>query len=48
MKGKTKMQALLAVMRKTFHGMPEHDQEFDGERFFVCCVSGHSGPRPLQ
>ncbi len=37
-KGKTKMQALVAVMRKilhAIHGMLEHDQDFDGEKFFV-------------
>ncbi len=37
-KGKTKMQALVAVMRKllhSIHGMLEHGQDFDGEKFFV-------------
>ncbi len=37
-KGKTKMQALIAVMRKllhAIHGMLRHDQDFDGEKFFV-------------
>jgi len=37
-KGKAKMQALVAVMRKilhSIHGMLEHDQDFDGEKFFV-------------
>ncbi len=37
-KGKTKMQALIAVMRKllhAIHGMLEHDQDFDGEKFFA-------------
>ena len=37
-KGKTKMQALVAVMRKllhAIHGMLEHDQDFDGEKFFA-------------
>ncbi len=37
-KGKTKMQALVAVMRKllhAIHGMLEHDQDFVGEKFFA-------------
>ena len=37
-KGKTKMQALIAVMRKllhAIHGMLRHDQDFDGEKFFA-------------
>jgi len=37
-RGKTKMQALVAVMRKllhAIHGMLEHDQDFDGEKFFA-------------
>jgi len=37
-KGKTKMQALIAVMRKllhAIHGMLRHDQDFDGQKFFV-------------
>jgi len=37
-KGKTKMQALVAVMRKllhAIHGMLRHDQDFDGEKFFA-------------
>jgi transposase len=37
-KGKAKMQALVAVMRKllhAIHGMLEHDQDFDGEKFFA-------------
>ena len=37
-KGKTKMQALVAVMRKllhAIHGMLEHDQDFMGEKFFA-------------
>ena len=36
--GKAKMQALVAVMRKllhAIHGMLEHDQDFDGERFYA-------------
>lgn len=36
--GKAKMQALIAVMRKllhTIHGMLEHDQDFDGEKFYA-------------
>jgi transposase len=36
--GKAKMQALVAVMRKllhSIHGMFEHDQDFDGEKFFA-------------
>ena len=36
--GKTKMQALVSVMRKmlhSIHGMLERDQDFDGEKFFV-------------
>jgi transposase len=36
-RGKTKMQANVAVMRKllhAIHGMLEHDQDFDGEKFF--------------
>ena len=37
-KGKTKMQALVAVMRKllhAIHGMLRHDRDFDGEKFFA-------------
>ncbi len=37
-KGKTKMQGLVAVMRKllhAIHGMLEHDQDFIGEKFFA-------------
>jgi len=37
-RGKTKMQALIAVMRKllhAIHGMLRHDQDFDGEKFFT-------------
>ncbi len=37
-KGKTKMQVLVAVMRKllhAIHGMLEHDQDFIGEKFFA-------------
>jgi transposase len=37
-RGKTKMQALVAVMRKllhAIHGMLRHDQDFDGEKFFA-------------
>ena len=37
-RGKTKMQALVAVMRKLLHaiyGMLRHDQDFDGEKFFT-------------
>jgi transposase len=37
-KGKTKMQALVAVMRKLLHaiyGMLRHDRDFDGEKFFA-------------
>jgi transposase len=37
-KGKTKMQALVAVMRKLLHaiyGMLRHDQDFDGQKFFA-------------
>ena len=37
-KGKTKMQALIAVMRKllhAIHGMLRHDQDFEGEKFFA-------------
>lgn len=36
--GKAKMQALVAVMRKllhAIHGMLEHDQSFDGEKFYA-------------
>jgi transposase len=36
--GKAKMQALVAVMRillHSIHGMFEHDQDFDGEKFFA-------------
>lgn len=36
--GKTKMQAIVAVMRKllhAIHGMLRHDQDFDGEKFFA-------------
>lgn len=36
--GKTKMQAIVAVMRKLIHsayGMFKHDQLFDGEKFFA-------------
>lgn len=36
--GKAKMQALVAVMRKllhAIHGMLEHDQDFDGEKFYA-------------
>lgn len=36
--GKAKMQALVAVMRKllhSIHGMFEHDQDFDGEKFYA-------------
>jgi transposase len=35
--GKKPMQAVVAVMRKLLHaiwGMPKHDQDFDGEKFF--------------
>jgi hypothetical protein len=37
-KGKTKMQALIAVMRKllhAIHGMLRHDRDFDGQKFFA-------------
>ena len=37
-RGKTKMQALVAVMRKLLHaiyGMLRHDRDFDGEKFFA-------------
>lgn len=37
-KGKTKMQALVAVMRKllhAIHGMLRHHRDFDGEKFFA-------------
>jgi transposase len=37
-RGKTKMQALVAVMRKLLHaiyGMLRHDQDFEGEKFFA-------------
>jgi len=37
-RGKTKMQANVAVMRKllhAIHGMLEHNQDFDGEKFFA-------------
>jgi len=37
-RGKTKMQALVAVMRKLLHaiyGMLRHDQDFKGEKFFA-------------
>lgn len=37
-KGKTKMQALVAVMRKllhAIHGMLRRDQDFDGEKFYA-------------
>ncbi len=37
-RGKTKMQANVAVMRKLLHaiyGMLKHDRDFDGEKFFI-------------
>ncbi len=37
-KGKTKIQAFIAVMRKllhAIHGMLRHDQDFEGEKFFA-------------
>jgi transposase len=37
-RGKTKMQANVAVMRKLLHaiyGMMKHDRDFEGERFYV-------------
>ena len=37
-RGKTKMQANVAVMRKLLHaiyGMLKHDRDFDGEKFFM-------------
>ena len=37
-RGKTKMQANIAVMRKllhAIHGMLKHDRDFDGEKFYV-------------
>ena len=37
-RGKTKMQANVAVMRKllhAIHGMMKHDRDFDGEKFYV-------------
>ena len=37
-RGKTKMQANVAVMRKllhAIHGMLDHDQDFIGEKFFA-------------
>jgi transposase len=37
-KRKTKMQSLIAVMRKllhAIHGMLRHDQDFAGEKFLV-------------
>lgn len=37
-RGKTKMQANVAVMRKllhSIHGMLKHDRDFDGEKFYV-------------
>jgi transposase len=37
-RGKTKMQANVAVMRKLLHaiyGMTKHDQDFEGEKFYV-------------
>ena len=48
-KGKTKMQALVAVMRKllhAIHGMLEHDQDFDGEKIFA--VKGRPGREYLS
>ncbi len=37
-RGKTKMQANVAVMRKLLHaiyGMLKHDRDFEGEKFYV-------------
>ena len=37
-RGKTKMQANVAVMRKllhSIHGMLKHDRDFDGEKFYA-------------
>ena len=37
-RGKTKMQANVAVMRKLLHaiyGMLKHDRDFDGEKFYA-------------
>ncbi len=37
-RGKSKMQANVAVMRKLLHaiyGMLKHDRDFDGEKFYV-------------
>ena len=37
-KGKTKMQANVAVMRKLLHaiyGMMKHDRDFEGEKFYA-------------
>ncbi len=37
-RGKTKMQANVAVMRKLLHaiyGMLKHDRDFEGEKFYA-------------
>jgi transposase len=44
-RGKTKMQALVAVMRKLLHaiyGMFKHDQLFDGEKVYALSAAAHT------
>ncbi len=49
-RGKTKMQALVATMRKLLHaifGMFKHDQLFDGARTYALTSAPLTGPASL-
>ena len=46
-KGKPKMVAIVAVMRKLLHaiyGMFRHDQDFDGEKFYATSPTSSATP----
>lgn len=50
-RGKTKMQALVAVMRKLLHaifGMFKHDQTFDGSKVYALAPTIASAPVPQE
>jgi CHAT domain-containing protein len=48
-RGKTKLQALVATMRKLLHaiyGMFMHDQPFDGCKFYAAPAAATPAPAP--
>jgi transposase len=50
-RGKTKLQALVAVMRKLLHaifGMFKHDQTFDGNKVYALAPATASAPVPQE